>query len=156
MYSIKYWKKSIPYINVYTDPARIVEYTSILFNYEHENVLLKCRTQTWWFKSGLFKNPKYLENKKSKREQSSVNEVGHTWLDNRNKQIKETNDIYELLNNGDLIIRNLTYQQHFGQFACITRKGNRIDSISVFIYPVSSIQQVFFCIINFNKLILVI
>jgi hypothetical protein len=45
--------------------------------------------------------------------------------------------LYELLESGDLVIRNLTFQEHYGQFACISRKGNRIDSVSTFIYPVS-------------------
>jgi hypothetical protein len=86
----------------------------------------------------LFRNPKFA-NKKTKRGllASDAPDVGHIWLDNRNKQIKATNNFYELLSNGDLLIRDLTFHEHYGQFACITRKGNRIDSVSTFIYPVS-------------------
>ncbi len=87
----------------------------------------------------LFKNPKYAKRGLKTLDPTSLvyRNVGHIWLDNRNKQIKATNHAYVLLNNGDLLIRNLTYAQHFGQFACITRQGNKIDSVSTFIYPVS-------------------
>jgi hypothetical protein len=127
------------------NPARIIEYTEVVFNYEFESVLLKCRTENLNTKPiRLYKNPKYL---KPKRNLNSISKsikpyqeilfdpIEHIWLDNHNKQIKETNEKFILMNNGDLFIKNLTYEQR-GQFACVTRKGNKIDSVSTFIFPV--------------------
>lgn len=120
------------------DPARIVEFTSVIFGLEHQDIVIKCRTESFanLARPNLIKNPKY----KSRRSLSKSLEVGHIWLDNRNRQIKARHDddtnLYQLLDNGDLFIRNLTYGEHFGQFACITRKGNQIDSVSTFIIPV--------------------
>ncbi len=66
-------------------------------------------------------------------------EVKHVWLDNKSRQIRRDADAtverYELVENGDLIIRNLSYAQR-GEFSCITRVGRRIDSVSTYIYPV--------------------
>jgi hypothetical protein len=66
----------------------------------------------------------------------NTNLIEHIWLDNENRQIKENNDKFELMKNGDLIIKKLTLEQR-GQFACVTRKGNKIDSVSTFIFPVN-------------------
>lgn len=123
----------------------------VIFNYEHENVLLKCRTQSWRIKHfGLKQNPKYANKNLQKRDLDSfLSTIGHIWLDNHNKQIKETNSFFKLLDNGDLIIRNLTYENHFGQFACITRRGNKIDSVSTFVFPVRFIIYNFLNILKF-------
>ena len=127
------------------NPARIIEYTEVIFNYEFESVLLKCRTENINIKPmRLFKNPKYLKPKRNLNLTTKIvrpyqeirfDPIEHIWLDNHNKQIKETNDKFVLMNNGDLLIKNLTYQER-GQFACVTRKGNKIDSVSTFIFPV--------------------
>jgi hypothetical protein len=113
------------------DPARIIEYTSVIFNYEHESVYLNCRTIP--IKERIH-NRKF---KKSMPLNGRMNQIQHIWLDNHNKQIKDTDNGYQLFANGDLLIRNLTFSNHFGQFACVTRNGNKIDSISAFIFPVS-------------------
>lgn len=130
------------------DPARIVEYTAVIFNLEYQDVRLKCRTDSWKFRQQSplrrlrVKGAQNMTNNIRRRDlnqtiaaQTSFESVKHVWLDNQNRQIRETSGGYKLFDNGDLIIKNLTYFQ-FGQFACITRKGNRIDSVSTFIYPV--------------------
>lgn len=104
---------------------------------EFEDVRLKCRTE----KVDRSLSPSLVKKRpRSDRYQRMIEANGgsvrHVWLDNQNRQIRDTSGGgYELVDNGDLIIRNLTFQQ-FGQFACITRRGNRIDSVSTFIFPV--------------------
>lgn len=129
------------------DPARIVEYTAVVFNLEFQDVRLKCRTE----KSSVTTSHNQLSLRgriRMQRGKEKFNSllrsgggggggesVKHVWLDNKNRQIRESSPSYKLIDNGDLIVRNLTFQQ-FGQFACISRRGNRIDSVSTFIFPV--------------------
>ena len=123
-----------------------------MFSFENENVRLMCRTQNlrWNKKSEMRRVTQsfFLKSTSSPSAASVINNgrktmgyqppivsTRHIWLDNTNKQIKENNEMYELMSNGDLLIKNLKHQLHFGQFACVTRQGNRIDSVSTFIYP---------------------
>lgn len=117
-----------------------------MFNLEFQDVILKCRTEkssvttlhnqvSLRGANGRIRMQRGKEKLNSLLRSGGGEAVKHVWLDNKNRQIRETSPGYKLIDNGDLIVRNLTFQQ-FGQFACITRRGNRIDSVSTFIFPV--------------------
>ncbi|KAK3094638.1 hypothetical protein FSP39_004303 [Pinctada imbricata] len=58
-----------------------------------------------------------------------------SWFDNNGEEILPSNDNYQLLDNGDLLIKHISWS-NMGRYRCETTNGLGTDSVTTFLYPV--------------------
>jgi hypothetical protein len=47
----------------------------------------------------------------------------------------------QVLDNGDLVIRNVNWESHMGQYLCVAENPAGKDKVETFIYPVGNCVQ---------------
>lgn len=108
-YSSEEHEKCIVEKSISSEAARIYLWTSHRLEVSGESVQLMCRAQG-----------------------SPIPTV--TWFTPRGKKIEHPTNKYELLSNGDLLIRNISWNDK-GSYTCSAANDNGIDEITTFLYP---------------------
>ncbi|KAL3863626.1 hypothetical protein ACJMK2_005376 [Sinanodonta woodiana] len=96
------------------EPARIFLWTALRLEIEGATVQLLCRAEGY---------PKP--------------EI--TWKDSNGKEMKgnDPEGLYEILPNGDLLIKDITWARNMGDYFCHAKNNVGRDEVSTFLYPTS-------------------
>jgi hypothetical protein len=58
-----------------------------------------------------------------------------TWYDKQGQEITTNDNQYTLLDNGDLLIRGVSWENNMGSYRCGANNGHGRDEVSIFLYP---------------------
>ncbi|ESO82624.1 hypothetical protein LOTGIDRAFT_108898, partial [Lottia gigantea] len=62
-----------------------------------------------------------------------------TWFNNHGKMITDEDEEYKVADNGDLIIKDISWMEHMGEWTCQAENPYGIDRKETFLYPVSKL-----------------
>lgn len=108
-YSSEEHERCIVKKSIRSETARIYQWTSHRVEISGASVQLMCRVEG--------------------QPQPSI-----SWVTPKGKEIKHATDKYEVLSNGDLLVRNISWKD-MGSYTCSAANENGVDEISTFLYP---------------------